>query len=53
MDPFSATFLKHYKNLTGNRDFLYKELSDRRTRNEILYAIYNNKPIPLSEGQEI
>lgn len=46
-DPFKNTLLRFIKSKKSNRDLLYNELSDRRRRNELLYAIYNNENINL------
>jgi hypothetical protein len=53
MDPFKNTFLKHLKNMKGNRDYLYNELSNREQRNKILHSIYNHKDILLSDENAI
>ncbi len=52
-DPYTATFLRFMKNKRQNRDFLYRELSDRNRRMEILHMIYSEKDIVFSNGARI
>lgn len=52
-DPYAHTLLKYLKRKRSHRDFLYQEFNDRNHRNEMLYHIYRNENIQLSDGTSI